>query len=66
MPVSYTHLDVYKRQASMFGKGTFFLLRAKGESMIEAGISPGDLVLVRKQSEAKDGDICLLYTSVSC
>ena len=38
--------------ASMFGKGTFFLLRAKGESMIEAGISPGDLVLVRKQSEA--------------
>ena len=38
--------------ASMFGTGTFFLLRAKGESMIEAGISPGDLVLVRKQSEA--------------
>lgn len=35
----------------MFGKGTFFLLRAKGESMIEAGISPGDLVFVRKQSE---------------
>ena len=42
---------------SMFGKGTFFLLRAKGESMIEVGISPGDLVLVRKQSEAMDGDI---------
>ena len=43
--------------ASMFGKGTFFLLRAKGESMIDAGLSPGDLVLVRKQSEAMDGDI---------
>ena len=43
--------------ASMFGKGTFFLLRARGESMIEAGISPGDLVLVRKQSEVMDGDI---------
>ena len=25
--------------------------------MIDAGISPGDLVLVRKQSEAMDGDI---------
>ena len=25
--------------------------------MIDAGISTGDLVLVRKQSEAKDGDI---------
>ena len=26
---------------SMFGNGTFFLLRANGESMIDAGISPG-------------------------
>lgn len=42
---------------SMFGNRTFFLLRANGESMIDAGISPGDLVLVRKQSEAMDGDI---------
>jgi repressor LexA len=25
--------------------------------MIEAGINPGDLVLIRKQSEAKDGEI---------
>ena len=41
----------------MFGNGTFFLLRANGESMIDAGISPGDMVLVRKQSEATDGDI---------
>ena len=42
---------------SMFGKGTFFLLKANGDSMIDAGISSGDLVLVRKQSEAKDGEI---------
>ena len=42
---------------SMFGNGSFFLLRAKGTSMIEAGINPGDLVLIRKQSEAKDGEI---------
>lgn len=33
------------------------MLRANGESMIDAGISTCDLVLVRKQSEAKDGDI---------
>ena len=44
---------------SMFGNGTFFLLRANGESMIDAGIAPGDLVLVRKQSEARDGEICI-------
>ena len=47
---------------SMFGKGTFFLLRANGESMIDAGISPGGLVLVRKQSEAMDGDIVVALT----
>lgn len=49
---SYVPLPV-----SIFGEGTFFLLRASGESMIDAGINPGDLVLVRKQSEAKDGEI---------
>lgn len=42
---------------SMFGNGTFFLLRANGNSMIEAGIAPGDLVLIRKQSEARNGEI---------
>ena len=42
---------------SLFGKGEFFILRAYGESMIDAGISPGDLVVIRKQQEARDGDI---------
>ncbi|MDO5519819.1 MAG: transcriptional repressor LexA [bacterium] len=42
---------------SMFGKGTFYFLRANGDSMIDAGINHGDLVLIRKQSEAKDGQI---------
>ncbi|MBW7957012.1 MAG: repressor LexA [Deltaproteobacteria bacterium] len=34
-----------------------FLLRVEGESMIEAGISEGDLVVVRPQPDASDGDI---------
>jgi repressor LexA len=34
-----------------------FLLRAKGDSMTEAGIQDGDLVLVRQQSTAKNGDL---------
>lgn len=42
---------------ALFGSGSFYLLRAKGTSMIEAGINPGDLVLIREQSEAKDGEI---------
>ena len=42
---------------ALFGKGDFFLLRVKGYSMIEAGIDPGDLVVVRKQKTANEGDI---------
>ncbi|MGE9860934.1 LexA family protein, partial [Lachnospiraceae bacterium SGI.256] len=33
------------------------ILRASGQSMIEAGIDDGDLVVVKKQVEAKEGDI---------
>ena len=42
---------------ALFGNGEFFLLRARGESMIEAGIDPGDLVVVKKQNTANEGDI---------
>ncbi len=35
----------------------YFLLRAKGDSMNQAGIDEGDLILVRQQSVAKNGDI---------
>ena len=42
---------------SVFGKGEFYFLRANGESMIDAGIDDGDLVLIRKQLEAKEGQI---------
>ena len=41
----------------LFGKGNFFLLRASGDSMIEAGIDDGDLVLVRHQNYADPGQI---------
>ena len=34
----------------------YFLLKAKGDSMDQKGITDGDLVLVRQQSTAKDGD----------
>ncbi|MFC1698615.1 transcriptional repressor LexA [Candidatus Omnitrophota bacterium] len=37
--------------------GNQFALRAKGESMIEAGIMPDDLLLVRKQNTCATGDI---------
>jgi repressor LexA len=34
-----------------------FLLTVKGESMIEAGILPGDFVVVRRQQDARNGEI---------
>ena len=42
---------------SIFGSGDLFILRTNGESMIEAGIEPGDLVVIERQENAKDGDI---------
>jgi repressor LexA len=37
--------------------GAEFLLRVKGESMINAGILDGDIIVVRRQQDARDGDI---------
>lgn len=34
-----------------------FALRVRGESMLDAGILPGDLVVVRQQEEARNGEI---------
>jgi len=39
------------------GRNADFLLRVTGESMIEAGILDGDVVVVRRQEHAADGDI---------
>lgn len=39
------------------GTGTFFVLMAKGDSMINAGISDGDYVIVRQQPSAEEGQI---------
>lgn len=36
--------------------GKYFLLRAIGDSMDDAGINPGDLLLVRQQASAENGD----------
>ena len=42
---------------SLFGRGEFFLLRARGDSMTGAGIEDGDLVLIRQQSTAEYNQI---------
>ncbi len=39
------------------GRNADFLLRVQGESMIEAGILDGDIVVVRKQDDARPGEV---------
>jgi repressor LexA len=39
------------------GPGQLFMLRVRGDSMIEAGILGGDYVVVRQQPEANKGDV---------
>ena len=43
----------------MVGKGECFALIAKGESMIGAGIFPGDYVIVRRQESARPGQLII-------
>ena len=42
---------------SQEAEGTLFLLKAVGDSMINAAIADGDWVVVRQQEDAQDGDI---------
>lgn len=42
---------------SMFGKGDFYILRAKGDSMVDAGIDEDDLLVIERNCPALEGDI---------
>jgi repressor LexA len=42
---------------SLVGKGDLFMLKVKGESMINAAICDGDYVVIRQQKDANNGDI---------
>ncbi len=43
--------------ANLTGDGDLFMLRVRGESMIDAGIFDGDFVVVRSQATATNGEI---------
>lgn len=52
------NIETYLPVSSDFLKsGRYFVLRACGDSMINAGINDGDLVIIRKQSTAEEGQI---------
>ncbi len=49
---------VYALPKELVGDGALFMLRVRGESMIEAGILDGDLVVVREQPSVEQGEMC--------
>ncbi|NCO39572.1 MAG: repressor LexA [Armatimonadetes bacterium CG_4_10_14_3_um_filter_66_18] len=49
--------DAYAVSTELVPNEDSFMLRIKGDSMIGAGIFDGDLVVVRRQDSADDGDI---------
>jgi repressor LexA len=49
--------DVLRLPRGLTGRGTVFALRVRGDSMIDAAICDGDVVVVRQQHEAHSGQI---------
>ena len=49
--------DLIPLPTDFTGEGELFMLRVRGESMIEAGILDGDFVVVRQQQVADNGDM---------
>ena len=49
--------DSVSLPSSLVGQGKFFILRAKGDSMINIGIEDGDLVVIRQQNYADEGQV---------
>lgn len=49
--------DVVPLPVDLVGTGPVFMLRVRGDSMTGAGILDGDLVVVRRQPDADDGEI---------
>ncbi|MEX2550146.1 MAG: transcriptional repressor LexA [Nitriliruptoraceae bacterium] len=49
---------VYPLPKDLVGDGQLFMLRVRGDSMIEAGVFESDLVVVREQPTVEQGEMC--------
>lgn len=49
--------EIFPLPTELVGNDPVFMLRVHGDSMIGAGIFDGDLVVVRRQPEANNGDL---------
>lgn len=56
--IAYEDIEGYEDvPSSWLNGGEYFFLRAKGDSMINARIMDGDLLLIRKQDDVENGEI---------
>lgn len=46
--------------SSILGEDKYFVLKSDGDSMINAGIKKGDLLVIKMQSYAENGDIAVI------
>jgi repressor LexA len=49
--------DTWELPTELVGGGTLFRLRVRGDSMVNAAIADGDVVVVRQQEQAENGEI---------
>jgi repressor LexA len=49
--------DHLRLEAGLIGGGAHFALRVQGDSMIGAGILEGDIVVIRQQASAENGEL---------
>lgn len=59
--LAYEDIQRYLNPDDLFlgrlSQNDVFALKVKGNSMIEAGINDGDIAIIKKQPQARDGDI---------
>lgn len=55
--ISHVSHHVAVPGSMLSGRGQHYALEVKGDSMIEAGINDGDIVVIREQTTAENGDI---------
>jgi repressor LexA len=57
IPAQETADEVLSLPRDLVGRGSLFALRVRGDSMIDAAICDGDIVVVKQQPEAYNGDV---------
>ena len=57
IPAEHEYLEMLPLPESFVGSGEHFILNVRGSSMIDIGILDGDMVVVRRQETADNGEI---------